>query len=933
MTLQKSIGWKVRSCCAACMVVIGCMFAAKLGSAADADSKADPLAWPKITSQTKPWTRWWWLGSAVDKENLSSLLEQYRDAGIGGVEICPIYGAKGYEQKFLDFLSPQWVEMLGHTTTEGKRLGMGVDMTTGTGWPFGGPKVTADEASGKVNLVSHKVAGGAKFSGALPAGKIQCVRAISGEKQIDLTDKVTDGKLDWTAPEGEWKVYAVAEESPVQKVKRSAPGGVGNVLDPFSPDSLGKYLKLFDDAFADFKAPRPRSEFHDSYEYYNATWTPKLFDEFQKRRGYDLREHLPALFDEGPADTVARVKCDYRETLSDLHLDYIKRWTEWAHSHGELTRNQAHGGPGNLIDTYAACDIPEMEIFKAATEQQIPMMKFAPSATHVTGRTLASSESFTWLGEHFQVPLSRVKTTCDFFFLSGINHIFFHGIPYSPKDAAWPGWQFYAAVNFGPGGGLWRDLPAFNAYVARCQSMLQAGKPANDVLLYFGFYEMWQNPRGLVIPFNTEGTWMEKYPVHDAAMTLWNRGFGFDEVSDRILAEAKVENGNVESNGVPYRAIVVARQAVIPVETMQRLLDLAKAGATVVFVGEIPRDVPGLHDFEKRREQLNKLVDSIKFGPKTGASEIRTANVGSGTVVQGPAVDAMLDSVKLHRETMVDKGLRFIRRKDGNANVYFIANRSEKAVNGWTGLGVDAKSAVLLDPMFENRAGVAPVRQNEEWQTQVYLQLQPGESCILKTFDSVVEGKPWQYSKPGNPTEVAGTWNVKFLDGGPDLPAGFETKELGSWTSQSDAAKAFSGTASYTIEFDNPANGDAGKSAGDWLLDLGKVAESARVKLNGKPVTTLWAKPFQVAVGEYLRPGKNVLEIEVTNLGANRIADMDRRKVNWKYFYDANVASNTARGVLNAATWPVFDSGLIGPVRLVPLSTFTSPAAPAPAKE
>src|SRR5262249_33351716 len=155
-----------------------------------------------------------------------------------------------------------------------------------------------------------------------------CVRAISGDKQIELTDKVSAGKLDWTAPDGEWKVYAVSEESPVQKVKRSAPGGVGNVLDPFSADSLGKYLKLFDDAFADFSLPRPRSEFHDSYEYYNAQWTPKLFDEFQKRRGYDLRTQLPALFDEGSADTIARVKCDYRETLADLHLDYIKRWTE-----------------------------------------------------------------------------------------------------------------------------------------------------------------------------------------------------------------------------------------------------------------------------------------------------------------------------------------------------------------------------------------------------------------------------------------------------------------------------------------------------------------------------------------------------------------------------------------------------------------------------
>ena len=80
--------------------------------------------------------------SAVDEAGITRLLERFRDAGIGGVEICPIYGAKGAEERFIDFLSPKWMEMLAHTTAEAKRLGLGVDMTTGTGWPFGGPNVT-----------------------------------------------------------------------------------------------------------------------------------------------------------------------------------------------------------------------------------------------------------------------------------------------------------------------------------------------------------------------------------------------------------------------------------------------------------------------------------------------------------------------------------------------------------------------------------------------------------------------------------------------------------------------------------------------------------------------------------------------------------------------------------------------------------------------
>jgi hypothetical protein len=156
---------------------------------------------------------------------------------------------------------------------------------------------------------------------------------------------------------------------------------------------------------------------------------------------------------------------------------------------------------------------------------------------------------------------------------------------------------------------------------------------------------------------------------------------------------------------------------------------------------------------------------------------------------------------------------------------------------------------------------------------------------------------------------------VQFIDGGPVLPAAFETRELASWTKRDDAeAKRFAGTALYSIEFARPAG-----EAGGWLLDLGQVHESARVSVNGRAVGTLISHPFRIAVGEHLQPGRNTLEVEVTNLAANRIADMDRRQVNWKYFYDANLASQRQRSGLDASQWPPFDSGLLGPVQLVPV--------------
>jgi hypothetical protein len=885
--------------------------------------------WPTVTSECKPWTRWWWLGSAVDTQNLTRSLEEFKQAGFGGVEITPIYGAKGAEEKFIDFLSPRWMSMLAHTTSEAKRLGLGVDMATGTGWPFGGPRVTTEDASARLSRQKYNVAAGDTLKGSLPRGRLQCLMAVSEDGQrIDLTSKVAGGRLDWTAPAGKWRLYAAALDGPVQKVKRAAPGGVGNVLDPFSVPALNRYLTDFDKAFADFRGPKPRGQFHDSYEYYNADWTPDFFAQFQKLRGYDLRERMPALFGDGPAETVARVKCDYRETISDLHLAYVRRWTDWCHAHGFVSRNQAHGGPGNILDAYAAADIPETEVYRDFTERQMPMLKMASSAAHVTGKKLVSAESFTWLDEHFHVSLAHCKTLADTLFLAGVNHLVYHGTPYSPSDAAWPGWQFYAAVNFGPQGGLWRDLPAFNAYVTRVQSVLQSGKPANDVLLYLPMHDKWQTANGMIMPCDTEGRWMEGSAFHKAAMTLWETGFSFDAMSDRQLADATAADYRVILGGSSYRAVVVPGCRVMAPGTLKKLRDLANDGAKILFQGELPSDVPGLNAQEQRRAERRTLLGP--FGrPAPSADEKksgREVHIGKGRFIIGGDLDTVLQGLTAssfeNGERMTRYGLRFVRRAVPDGYLYFVVNRGDKSVDRWIPIGSISQSAVVMDPFVPNRVGKAAMGFRADVDPLIYVQLEPGESLIIRTFTrDDIAAKPWLYARPAGPSvPTAGAWKVTFIEGGPLLPAEYVTATLKSWTTRDDAdAKRFAGTARYTITFDRPAG-----TADDWQLDLGKVCESARVKLNGQDLGTLFAPPFRVAaVGQALRPGANTLEVEVTNLAANRVRDLDRRKVNWKYFYDANLASRRGRGVLDASNWPLVDSGLIGPVTLTPMKVFT----------
>jgi len=908
---------------------------------------ADPasdLAWPAIGREHRPGTYWWWMGSGVDRANLTRNLETMRAAGLGGVGIVPIYGVRGYEDRAIPYLSPRWMEMLAYTVREAGRLDMWVDMTTGTGWPFGGSRVTPADAASRLTHRVDALAGGGRLARTIDTKGLLALVAY-GEPgtpgsgiSVNLVPRVsTDGKLDWTAPPGRWTLYAVHLAGTGQHVKRAAPGNEGLVLDPFSTRSLANYLQRFDDAFAHhYSGPMPRAQYHDSFEYHGADATDSIFDTFQSHRGYDLREHLPELFGAGKPDRVARVQADYRHTIADLHLEYIEAWVDWSHQHGCLARNEAHGAPGNLLDLYAAADIPETETF-GSTPFTIPglrrlkennnhdraypiLLKFASSAAHVAGRRLAASETCTWLREHFKVALSQAKPEIDQLFAAGINHIAYHGNAYSPQDAPWPGWLFYASSHFEPENTLWHDFAQLNAYVARCQSILQAGTPANDILLYWPIDDLRHRVKDAFVAHYTvhHVGWLLETPFGKLANQLQSSGYMFDYISDRQLQRVTVRHGDPRISGATYHAILVPSCRHIPLGTWQRLLELAGQGATIIFSGGLPTDVPGLANLDARRNALRTSRASLAFSTSNHARALREAEVGRGRFLAGDRWQAMLTAAGIAREPIVDRGVQLIRRTHAEGHHYFLANLGDQSVDAWIPMGLQFQSAVLLDPCAKRANGVAATRQRDGT-TELYLQLQPGESIVVRTFTSrSAAGAPWPYVQPaGSPVTIKGTWRVAFIEGGPRLPASLTTGALQTWTVLGDhQARRFAGTARYTIAFDLPgASGSPGRSATDWILDLGDVRESARVQVNGRDAGTLWSVPFRLPIGRYLRTGRNVLQIEVTNLAANRIADLDRRKVAWKKFLFVNVQYRP----FDASAWVPVKSGLLGPVRLIPV--------------
>ena len=282
---------------------------------------------PVPTQEAKPGVRWWWLGSAVDKPNLQWNLQQYANHGIGAVEITPIYGVQGNDAKDINYLSPKWMEMLKFVESENKQNGIETDMATGTGWPFGGPWVPIEEAACKVIFADTIVPMGTKL--------------LDIQYEIPEKDKkFAKLRVVKTFPiKGDKKnkrVIAVYYGRTRQKVKRAAPGGEGYVIDHFDKDAVSHYLAHIDSAFQASGTPYPHTFFNDSYEVYGANWTPTLFDEFLKRRGYDLKDKLPEFLD-GDAQVVS----DYRQTLGDLLLEnFTNQWTNWAHQRGAITRER-----------------------------------------------------------------------------------------------------------------------------------------------------------------------------------------------------------------------------------------------------------------------------------------------------------------------------------------------------------------------------------------------------------------------------------------------------------------------------------------------------------------------------------------------------------------------------------------------------------------
>ena len=679
-----------------------------------------PLAWPEPTQTMKPWVYNWWMGSAVDKAGLELQCRELADKGFGGFHVIPIYGAKGgYEKNWKPLLSPQWIEAWNLAAGLASYNGLGIDLTMGSGWCFGGPWIDKEHA------------------------------ASSG-----------------------------------QKVKRAGLGGTGYMLDPFDPEAMKLHVAQFDkwfgkaaqsvtcedlvrddstDEAADILvAARPRAFYHDSYEYYGA----------EPKKGQDVDESQLACF---------------------------KVWTDWCRENGYLTRNEAHGAPSNWLDFYALADIPETEMF-GKDDRDILISKFASSAAHVKGTKLVSAESCTWIDEHFCERPAEIKSFLDRLFLSGVNHVFYHGCCYSPVEAVWPGWCFYASLEMNPRNPIWREMGALNAYVTRCQSLFQTWTPDNDLAILWDPTSFREKHKGEVAQMTVHNRdWFYGEKIGEVAKELYEAGYAFDYISPRMVKAG-----------------------------------LAKKYAELV---------------DPERFEIPSRARRMPFDAKSGLLATRW-------------------------------------KKDGET-AYFVVNTGSVAKVVASKGTFTAADPLTGEIMAVREVALAPLHSR----------FLVGDGFEVK--DCVAGGT--------NAFNLPGPWHVEPVCGGPALPAPRKLDALIGWETFDDA---FSGTMLYRTTFDMP-------NARPSSLSLGDVREIARVRLNGRDLGVKFMPPYDFAIPAGVLGEKgNVLEVEVTNLGANRLRWNDLNGVDWKYFSDINMVGLDYKP-LDASKWKPLKSGLLGPVAVV----------------
>jgi len=732
------------------------------------------------------------------------------------------------------------------------------------------------------------------------------------DEVVDLASKMDqDGKFVWDVPAGRWSVMRFGYTLEGQRTRCSSTviGYEADMLDSLGIETHFKHCAepLLDAAGR--HAGKTLQYLHtDSYEIgcdvagQQPTWSAAFLQEFRARRGYDPTPFLPAMAGrivDGRAIT-NRFLWDIRATISDLFAERCyARLAELAHARGVGIHCETGYGtaPHPQFDGLKAaghCDVPMGEFWwgtdvMTLSNHYANAIRSVASAAHVYGRPIVQAESFTtWV--HFQEYPATLKPVGDRAFCDGLNRVMFHQYTHQPNDDQ-PGYQYFAGTHIDRHVTWWDMAGPFITYLARCQTLLQAGRFHADVCYFYG-----------------EGS--AKYvPSKEFLKPPLPPGYNFDCVNAEILQKRmRVRDGRlVLPDGLSYRLMVLPAERTMSPAVLGRIRELIEAGAVVL--GERPLHAPGLTDWPACDKELGDLADAMwgENPPPSGRKAL-----GRGLLVWGQTPGRVLAGLGVPQDFEAGQdnpGFEFVHRVIDGADVYFVSNQQDAARTVECLFRAGQRQAELWDPVTGTLRDLSEFSLDEDGRVRVPMTFAPHQSFFV-VFRKPAPTEPNTAEQTNFPTfepvaEIPGPWTVAFdPDWGGPKEVVFNT--LADWTKRpEEGIKYYSGAAVYRTTFDLPA-APAGQRK-PCFLDLGTVHHLARVRLNGQDLGALWTAPWRVDVSEVVKEKGNQLEIEVVNTWLNRLVG------------DAHLPPEKRLAKTNAAyrpDQPLLPSGLLGPVRV-----------------
>ncbi len=821
--------------------------------------------------------RWWWFGPAVTHEELERELRAMKAAGVGGFEVQPVYAlslddpAKGTRN--LPYLSEDFLDALRFVGEKSRELGLRFDLTGTTGWPYGGARVPVTQAAGMLRIARVPVSAGedsvpvpALESGESPIAA-WAVRDESNLASGALELTGLDGsRVSVTGARGAQLVLFFISSRTGQLVKRAAVGNEGFVVDHYDRAAVEAYLDSTVAPMLRALGPNaPYALFSDSLEVFGSNWTPNLLEEFQRRRGYDLKPYLLSLAS-GAGPEGAAVRCDWGHTLTELANEgYLTTLRQWADRHGTRLRAQVYGTPPVTLSSNRLVDLPEGE---AINWRGLSPVRWAASACHLYGKPVTSSETWTWVHSPvFRATPLDLKALADLYFLEGSNQIVGHGWPYSPPAAGEPGWAFYAAGALNDHNPWWIVMADLALYLQRISSLLRQGKPVHDVAVYLPTSDAWARFAPGRSPSVNES--LASALGTELTGNILDAGFNFDFIDDEAI----------DLVGIPYPAMVLPNVERIPLAAYEKIQEYVRRGGHAIAIGRTPSLAPGLFEGRRDNARIQALTRELFENPAAAGVLLR-----DGLAVGDALRKRLVPDVELSPQT---SAVGFVHRRTASEEIYYLVNTANEAQAVEIAFRVNGLSPALWNAYTGKRRVLESAKAGGGRVTLPF-HFAPYESAIVvfSAFQAAAETRRARTEPAPARLDLSGDWDVTF----PEMGKTVKMSRLRSWTEYEDL-RFFSGQAAYERTVDVPASwvrggrpivlnfgegtpvkaersGTRGLRA--WLD--GPVREAAVVYVNGQRAGSVWHPPYEVEVTAWLRPGRNTLRIVVANTAVNQMA-------------------------------------------------------------